>query len=263
MGMRRVALVFVVIMIGVLVSTQAGETDDALSVTRSAALGDVSGSDQMPVSSVTPVTTAVPSSTVAPVIVPRSVVVVGDSLTASAQGKIEDRIAAAGHTVVAIDAVSGRRMASGSHRVNSGIDAIRTLQAQGVAPEIWVIALGTNDLGDSGIGFAQAMQAVVDFLPDGVTVVWVDTWIEGRDAEVERANQNIVEIADKNDIFVVEWSDRGTEPGFLISDGVHLTEAGKDAFADQIVAGINAVSSREPVVPAPTSTTAVESTESS
>jgi len=77
-------------------------------------------------------------------------VIVGDSVTGGNTSFIGPTLRNAGLDV-RLKALSARRIAV-SFRFfgllrDSGIARVRALQAAGVAPELWVIQLGTNDLG--------------------------------------------------------------------------------------------------------------------
>ena len=76
-------------------------------------------------------------------------VIVGDSLTGGNASYIRSVLQANGLSNVRVEGLSGRKIAQTfafGGVVDSGIARIRTLKANGVRPQLWVIELGTNDL---------------------------------------------------------------------------------------------------------------------
>ena len=76
----------------------------------------------------------------------QSIAMVGDSITNGSKVELLEQLATLGVEIKAIDAEDGRRIAAGDS-ITPGIDAVRALAA-GDAPDLWVIALGTNDVDD-------------------------------------------------------------------------------------------------------------------
>ena len=68
-----------------------------------------------------------------------SLVMVGDSITFMSLEPLHAMFAAEGFTEVTVDAVPGRPIAE-------GVDIVELVVASGPAPDVWVVALGTNDL---------------------------------------------------------------------------------------------------------------------
>lgn len=176
---------------------------------------------------------------------PATVAVVGDSLTVAAADHLRDALVALDLDVLAIDAQVGRRMTVGeTDRLYTGADVVELLTAQ-LSPELWVIAVGTNDVGqyDDEAAVAEHVAALLDRLPDDVPVVWVDTWIRGRDEQTARVNRAIRQVLDRrDDAVVVEWSAHATDEGVISGDGVHLTDGvGRQRFAAVVAAGVEAL----------------------
>ena len=167
--------------------------------------------------------------------------VVGDSLTLSAVEEIETALAAAGLRVVAVDGAESRRMARTAGGVSSGVDAVELIQA-GADPDLWVIALGTNDVGaQSGDEvFREDVDRLLGLLPADVPIIWVDLWIRDMGDQVERANDSIrSQLAGRRGVAaVVDWHAHGEDPGIITGDGVHLTNEGQQLFADSMVNAI-------------------------
>ena len=173
---------------------------------------------------------------------PESVAVIGDSLTLSAQEEIAAALALTGIEVVAVDGFENRRMTRGSSAVPPGTTAIEAV-LESAAPELWVIALGTNDVGaQTGTeAFRQDMDGLLGLLPADASVIWVDLWIRDRLDWIVEANEAIrLELGTRRGVgAVVDWHTQAVHPGIITSDGVHLTADGQQLFADSIVNAID------------------------
>src|SRR5687768_11866274 len=77
---------------------------------------------------------------------PDDVVIIGDSLTLSADEEITTELRSAGVEIVGLDAMENRRTARDLDDLPSGVTAAEQLAAEH-EPDAWVIALGTNDVG--------------------------------------------------------------------------------------------------------------------
>jgi lysophospholipase L1-like esterase len=172
-----------------------------------------------------------------PADLPDSVAVVGDSLTESAQQEITAYLKALGIDIVTIDGAQNRRMTHGD-RPDPGIDIVERIQ--GVAePELWVIALGTNDVGAevSPEQYGTDVENILSAIPADAPVVWVDVWIRDRQPQVETANTVLRDtLAGRADSIVADWFAHGNDPGIITADGVHLTNDGRYMFAATIAA---------------------------
>lgn len=170
---------------------------------------------------------------------PTTVAVVGDSLTLSAHDEIADELGRLGLDVLVVDGVESRRMTAGSTSLPSGLDAIETIRAEYVdEPDLWVIALGTNDVGAQvdDDRFRDDLAAVLAAVGPDAPVVWVDLWIRDHRDDVVAANGLIRDvIADRSPPSgVVGWFAHGADDGTITGDGVHLTDRGRQAFATAI-----------------------------
>jgi lysophospholipase L1-like esterase len=170
---------------------------------------------------------------------PDSVAVVGDSLTESATEEIEATLTQNGVDVVALDGLTNRRMVRAAGDVVPGTEAVETiLAAVDEPPDVWVIALGTNDVGGAATPdeFAADMRELLALLPAGAPVVWVDVWIRDMADEVVEANAVIREVIDeRGNGHVADWYSRGAEGSAITDDGVHLTGDGRWIFARTIL----------------------------
>lgn len=173
---------------------------------------------------------------------PSTVAVVGDSLTKSADDEIVRALVRRGLHVLEVDGLESRRMSRGSTRLPPGTEAVEAI-ASSMEPGVWVVALGTNDVAsdESLDDFRAEMREVLDLIPPDDPVIWVDVWIAGREEVVARANRMIrVELARRSGgSAVVDWYSHGTEDGIITADGVHLTQAGQELFADSIATSVD------------------------
>ena len=90
--------------------------------------------------------------------------------------------------VVMVDGAQNRRMTHGD-RPDPGIDIVERIAAV-ADPELWVIALGTNDVGAEVTPerFGEDVKTVLAAIPADAPVVWVDVFIRDRQRQVETAN---------------------------------------------------------------------------
>jgi lysophospholipase L1-like esterase len=181
------------------------------------------------------------STSVAP---PGSVVVIGDSLTESAKEELDATLHGRGIATVTIDGVANRRMVRFADGVPPGVEAIADVVAAGApAPEVWVLALGTNDVGGAASPeeFEADMRAVLALVPADAPVVWVDVWIRDLAQESAAANAVVREVlATREAATVIDWYSRGDDPGVILDDGVHLTDDGQWIFATAITDAVAA-----------------------
>lgn len=173
---------------------------------------------------------------------PSTVAVIGDSLTHSAEDEIFETLTADGFDVLTVDGLESRRMTRGGSSLPPGTAAIEHIQAV-ADPGLWVIALGTNDVASTGSAdeFRSEMREVLALLPSDVPVVWVDLWIRDRQPTVSAANALIRQElrAWRGGAAVVDWYSHGDDDGIITGDGVHLTNAGQQLFADSISGAID------------------------
>lgn len=171
---------------------------------------------------------------------PRTVAVIGDSIALSAQDDVTGALESLDLDVVAYDAWEGRRMVNGDSSLPSGLTAIDELVADGVDPDLWVVALGTNDVGAVAVDSWRAdIDAVLRALPAGDDVIWVDTWAESYDDYATDFNELLRdELRFCADCSVLDWHTAAAGDGLIIDDGVHLTDTGRIAFARLIGDGV-------------------------
>lgn len=213
---------------------------EAVGAATEAADSAAADGEEIPLEEPAATTLATPDTTAAAAPeLPDSVAVVGDSLTESAAEEIETTLTQNGVEVVALDGLSNRRMVRVAGDVGPGTEAVENILATvDEPPDVWVIALGTNDVGGAATPdeFAADMRELLGRLPAGAPVVWVDVWIRDMPDQVVAANAVIREvIADHREGAVADWYSRGGEGSAITSDGVHLTGDGRWMFARTIL----------------------------
>lgn len=170
---------------------------------------------------------------------PETVAMVGDSLTLSAVEELDAWLADLGLDVLVIDGVENRRMTHRTRTVSSGADAISAILAE-ESPDLWVIALGTNDVGGGTSALRDDVRTLLDLIPDHIPVVWVDLWIRDLPDEIVDDNEAIRSVvAGRPRSIVVDWHSFADGDGLIAGDGVHLTASGQRMFAASIAARID------------------------
>ena len=179
------------------------------------------------------------------------IVMIGDSITVASTLPLQDRFAALGHPDAVIEAQSSKRIDVGSDDNPSGtaiaarlVDEAEWNGDDDHTDELWVIALGTNDLDQypDAAGVSEAIESLLDEVPFDATVIWVDTYFEGRSDATDLVNEVIRErMAWRGDATVAEWSAEAFRDGVLSDDGVHPTEDGTEVFADTVAAAVDDV----------------------
>ena len=178
-----------------------------------------------------------------PMPMPDTVAVIGDSIARSADPYLRPALVALGLEVIGYDAVESRRMVNGGGAVPSGKSAIGDVLASGEEPDLWIIALGTNDVGAATgtDAWASAIDEVMDEIPNDADVMWVDTWLRRLDPEAVQFNATLrEELRRHRNTLALDWHDRAATDGLVIEDGVHLSDSGRIEYARMIADAIRA-----------------------
>jgi lysophospholipase L1-like esterase len=165
-----------------------------------------------------------------------AVVMIGDSITKGATPALDERyeLLGLGHL---IEAENGKRIAVSSPDNASGASIARFLAENGDGDhtdEVWVVALGTNDVGQYGSPdeIAAAVNEVLDAVPDDAALVWVDTYFRDRADAAAELNAIVRErVVRRGDSVIAPWTSFAPSEGVLTGDGVHPTSDGADVFA--------------------------------
>jgi len=174
-----------------------------------------------------------------------SAAVVGDSITAGSRAAIEEVLGARGFTTITIDGEPSRRIeiGNGTSEALSGVKALYEMIAEGVAPDVWVIALGTNDVGQYATEeeYGALIDLILTMLPADVPLVWVDTFRPQYPDENRMFNDVLNQrIADRGNAAVASWFTvaSGNTEAILQGDQIHPNDEGVVAFANVVYAGM-------------------------
>lgn len=175
-----------------------------------------------------------------------TVVMIGDSITVGSTPALEERFEQLGFFDVTIEAENGKRIAQEVSGNPSGVSIADTLVATDVADdpleELWVVALGTNDIG--AYAERDEVEAVVDEMldavPDDASLIWVDTYLPNDVEGSELVNDVVRErLADRGNAVVAPWSAVADRDGVLSSDMIHPSDQGSEVFAATVAATID------------------------
>jgi lysophospholipase L1-like esterase len=177
---------------------------------------------------------------------PATVAVIGDSIALSAEPYVTGALEGLGVDVIAYEAVENRRMVNGSGAVSSGRNAIHDIVAWGADPELWLVALGTNDVGarTGREAWRTAIDELMAEIPADADVVWIDTWVRPLDEHAVDFNDALRdELRTRDDVWVLDWHGRAADEDLelVLADGVHLTETGKIEFARLVGDGLRVI----------------------
>ncbi len=180
------------------------------------------------------------------------VVIVGDSLTGGNSSYITPALRSAGLDA-RVEGLSARRIAVSYNFLgyrDSGIERIRSLRAAGVDPELWVIQLGTNDLGvvkncgcADAIAFAGALiDRLLAELPADTPVAWV-TVMNRADFDVTNTfNEALRRRAVVNPYLrLIDWAALSLQRPDWFIDPVHQTIDGVVRFTQMYIDEIRAL----------------------
>ena len=179
-----------------------------------------------------------------------TVVMIGDSITRASTSELYERFELMGLQQVLIQSQNSKRMAVSSSGNPSGVAVANYINGDGTVPEgsgdsddaldndhsneLWVVALGTNDINQysSPDQIAGAVNEVLGSVPDGVPVVWVDTYYRDEPDGADLVNSIVSErLERRGNAVLAPWSFFAVTEGVISGDGVHPSDSGKDVFA--------------------------------
>jgi lysophospholipase L1-like esterase len=173
-----------------------------------------------------------------------SVVMIGDSITKGSTPALEERFELLGLDANIV-AENGKRMAVSSRDNPSGSSVAEFIasSADDHSDELWVVALGTNDIGkySSSDEIAATVNEVLDAVPDESPLVWVDAYYRDRAEQQDIVNMIIRDrVARRGNSVVAPWTEFATGDGVLSFDGVHPSTDGTEVFAFVVTDTISA-----------------------
>ncbi|MEQ1874793.1 MAG: GDSL-type esterase/lipase family protein [Ilumatobacteraceae bacterium] len=173
-----------------------------------------------------------------------SIAMVGDSITEGSADELEAAFADEGIDDVVIDGESSRRIkisnSSSDGPGMSGVNAVKALLDSGADPTVWVIALGTNDVGSFGTPqeCADLIEEITTLLPPPAHLIWVNVYrpLELRQTKVfNEVLESVIEA--RGAAVVADWYAIATDPehDVLRDDEIHPNDSGQVAFAELVV----------------------------
>lgn len=172
-----------------------------------------------------------------------TIVMIGDSITVASTPALLAQFAALGMDDPVIVSQVGKRMAKGLRDNPSGAGIAEFLvgdetAGDGRSNELWILALGTNDIGQyTADEAAGAVNELLREVPPEAALVWVDTYYRDEPEGETEVNRVITDrVARRGNAVVAPWSFFAGGEGVLRSDGVHPSSAGTEVFA-AVVAG--------------------------
>ena len=169
-----------------------------------------------------------------------SVAMIGDSITALSQKALEKVFSSQGISEAKIDAQVSRRIrvGNGTGEPLNGEKVLANLLAVGIDPDVWVVALGTNDVSSyDAAELGELIDEMLTRLPEGVPAVWIDVFLPDRLDATDRFNTVLRErAASRPKTSVASWSAVASkDPKSLMSgDRIHPSDAGEVAFASLV-----------------------------
>jgi lysophospholipase L1-like esterase len=167
-----------------------------------------------------------------------NVAMIGDSITVGSMAELQEAFASIGLSDVEINAESGRRMLLDGG-ISSGVEEVAAVLADGEAPDLWVISLGTNDVANYDVeDYAAAIEELLAAIPADAPVVWVDCYLDDYQDRSQAFDDTLRQVlAGRGNATVVDWRSVAAEDGVL-SDGVHPSGFGRAEFARRVTAAV-------------------------
>ena len=190
-----------------------------------------------------------------------NVVIVGDSLTGGNANYIGTTLRNAG-LHVRVEGLSARRIAVSFNflgRRDSGVERVRSLKEAGVSPALWVIQLGTNDLGvinncgcPDPVAYAGTIiDQLLDEIGSGVPIAWVTVANRSQwDASLWFNKAIGVRAARDPHVALIRWNELSASRPDWFVDHVHQNYNGVKVFTQMYIDRISALLA-DPLGPRP------------
>ena len=175
-----------------------------------------------------------------------TVVMIGDSITVASTSALQAAYEQLGFDEIIIESKVGKRTARTFGSNPSGVDIASFIvnladRDDDHSNELWVVALGTNDINQYGDAAerAAAINEMLQTVPEESPLIWVDTYFQGQPEGADAMNDAISDrVLDRGNSTIARWSSVAADDGNLRDDGVHPREQGSTAFAGVIAATI-------------------------
>lgn len=166
---------------------------------------------------------------------------VGDSITKASTPPLTAVLEQLGYTEITIDAEVSRRIEVGDGRSEplAGVTTMSTMITEGVSPDVWAIALGTNDVGKykAAAEYAALIDEMISLPDENVPIIWVDVYNPN---QLEGTNMFNLVLRDRararGNATVLSWFALASDPNddLLRDDHIHPNERGTLLFADLV-----------------------------
>ncbi|MEP7203979.1 MAG: GDSL-type esterase/lipase family protein [Ilumatobacteraceae bacterium] len=170
---------------------------------------------------------------------------VGDSITKASSKHLTEVLGNQGFTDIKIEAEVSRRITVGDGKREplSGVKTLFSMISDGVDPDVWGIAMGTNDVGKykSADEYADLIDQMMSMPDAKVPIVWVDVYNPNQLAGTKLFNEVLRERATaRGNTSVLSWFDLASDPKekILRTDHIHPNEQGTLVFADLVSAAL-------------------------
>ncbi len=175
-----------------------------------------------------------------------TVIMIGDSITVASTPVLQEVYEQLGFDEIIIESKQGKRTALSFGSNPSGVDIASYIvdspdQDDDHSNELWVVALGTNDINQYGDAAerAAAINEMLQIVPEESPLIWVDTYFEDQSEGADAINGSISDrVLDRGNSAIARWSLVAADDGNLRDDGVHPRQQGSAVFANVISATI-------------------------
>jgi lysophospholipase L1-like esterase len=172
---------------------------------------------------------------------PTKFAMVGDSITKASSKSLTQVLEGKGFVDVTIEAEVSRRIAVGDGKGEplSGVKTLFTMLSDGVQPDVWGIAMGTNDVGKytDRNQYADLIDQMLSMPDASVPIVWIDVYNPNQLAGTKMFNKVLRERAEvRGNTTVQSWFDLASDPQerILRTDHIHPNALGTIVFADLV-----------------------------
>ncbi len=166
---------------------------------------------------------------------------VGDSITRASVKPLTAALQQLGFTEIKIEAEVSRRIDVGDGKSEplSGAKTMLKMISEGVTPDVWAIAMGTNDVGKypDAAAYATLIDEMMSMPDSKVPIVWVDVYNPNQLAGTKMFNLVLRDRARaRGNATVLSWFDLASNPKakILRDDHIHPNPAGTLVFADLV-----------------------------
>lgn len=155
---------------------------------------------------------------------PRSIIIIGDSISVGSEDEYHDEMPLDDVEVVA---TSGIRLRGQRKEITKAVAA---------RPDVLVIELGTNDAPMGEPKFLDEIDAVLTETSTLPCVRWVTVYAPKLEDEVKAINDHLREAAETHpNLELVDWFQMvQDDPDLLSEDGLHPNDAGQRALAKAV-----------------------------